>query len=69
MSLRLQVCGALLVAAGWSAWAADPVELKDRQQLADGLFRRSLFDLAAREYAALADTPGAESPHIRNRLP
>jgi len=44
----------LLVALG--AFAVDPVELTDRLQLADGLFRRSLFDLAAREYAALSES-------------
>jgi biopolymer transport protein ExbB/TolQ/TolA-binding protein len=47
-----------LLAAGLGAAWADPVEVKDRQQFADGLFRRSMFDLAAREYAALADAPG-----------
>lgn len=52
------LCAGLL-ALGLSAAAADPVEVKDRQQLADGLFRRSMYELAAREYAALADTPGA----------
>jgi TolA-binding protein len=49
----------VLFCAGASA-LADPVELQDRLQLADGLFRRSLFELAAREYAALADTPGVQ---------
>lgn len=47
-----------LLVAGLGAAFADPVEVKDRQQFADGLFRRSMFDLAAREYAALADTAG-----------
>ncbi|MFO7937095.1 MAG: tetratricopeptide repeat protein [Kiritimatiellia bacterium] len=37
--------------------AADPVEMKDRLQLADGLFRRSLFELAASEYKSLAADP------------
>ncbi len=60
MRLTLQVVGAVLLVAGLTAAAADPVEVKDRQQLADGLFRRSLFDLAAREYAALAEEPGVE---------
>lgn len=60
MSRRVQVWGALLLAAVLAARAADPVEVKDRQQLADGLFRRSLFDLAAREYASLAEEAGAE---------
>ncbi len=59
MSRRAYAWGAILLAAGLAARAADPVEARDRQQLADGLFRRSLFDLAAREYAALADDPGA----------
>ncbi len=36
---------------------ADPVDMQDRLQLADGLFRRSLFDLAASEYQALAANP------------
>lgn len=52
-------CAGVLLAALCAA-AADPVELSDRQQLADGLFRRSLFDLAAREYAALAETPDVQ---------
>ena len=52
--------GAGLLAAWMGAAFADPVEVKDRQQFADGLFRRSMFDLAAREYAALADAAGAE---------
>ena len=50
---------AALLAAGVCA-AADPVEVKDRMQLADGLFRRSMFDLAAREYASLAETPNVD---------
>lgn len=60
MRIKAYWLGAALLA--WSAGAAlaDPVEVKDRQQFADGLFRRSLFDLAAREYAALADTAGVE---------
>ncbi len=37
------------------ASAADPLAVKDRQQLADGLFRRGLFELAAKEYATLSD--------------
>lgn len=37
--------------------AADSVEIRDRIQLADGLFRRSLFELAAKEYGALAAIP------------
>ncbi len=41
------------------ALLADPVNLNDRLQLADGLFRRSLFDLAAREYQTLAANPEA----------
>jgi hypothetical protein len=58
----------LRVAYGWiaglaltalSAAAQDALEVKDRQQLADGLFRRSLFELAAREYAVLADATNA----------
>ncbi|MEI7900221.1 MAG: hypothetical protein WCK89_08205, partial [bacterium] len=59
MRLRLQVVYAGVLCAGMSLMG-DPVELQDRLQLADGLFRRSLFDLAAREYAALADAPGVE---------
>ena len=49
---------ALLVGQGA---VADPVELTDRMQLADGLFRRSLFDLAAREYAALSEAPDVQA--------
>ncbi len=40
-----------------TAALADPVALQDRMHLADGLFRRSMFDLAAREYEALAREP------------
>lgn len=36
---------------------ADSVDTQDRLQLADGLFRRSLFDLAACEYQTLAANP------------
>ena len=53
------LCAGLLL-AGLSAAAADPVELSDRLQLADGLFRRSMFELAAREYATLAATPDVQ---------
>jgi TolA-binding protein len=49
-----------LLVAGLGTALADPVEMKDRQQFADGLFRRSMFDLAAREYAALAGSAGVE---------
>ena len=60
MRARLQsVCAGLLLAAG-VAFGADPVELSDRLQLADGLFRRSLFELAAREYEALAAAPDVQ---------
>lgn len=52
--------GVALACAG-ACFAADPVEMQDRQQLADGLFRRSLFELAAREYAALAKEPSGVS--------
>lgn len=52
-------CAALSLAAAVGA-GADSLEVKDRQQFADGLFRRSLFELAAREYASLVDAPGAE---------
>ena len=47
---------------------ADPVDINDRLHLADGLFRRSLFDLAAREYQSLAanpDTPGRDTVLFR----
>jgi len=47
------------MAVGLSVAAQDAMEVRDRQQLADGLFRRNMLDLAAREYAALAETPGA----------
>ena len=61
MRLRFQsLCAGVLLAVSGAVAAADPVELTDRLQLADGLFRRSLFDLAAREYAALAETPAPE---------
>lgn len=59
MRVRLHVLCAGVLCAGLSV-LADPVELQDRLQLADGLFRRSMFDLAAREYVALADTPGVQ---------
>lgn len=38
---------------------ADVVTLTDQRLLADGLFNRGLYELASREYAALADTPRA----------
>ena len=58
MTVRIHsLCVGVLV-AGLSLAAVDPVDLADRLQLADGLFRRSLFELAAREYATLAVTPG-----------
>jgi tetratricopeptide (TPR) repeat protein len=56
----LAVAAALLAVWGYAV-DPDPVELTDRMQLADGLFRRSLFDLAAREYAALAETPDVQA--------
>ncbi|MDD4173003.1 MAG: tetratricopeptide repeat protein [Kiritimatiellia bacterium] len=56
-----RLCAGMLLAGLGAVAAADPVELTDRMQLADGLFRRSLFDLAAREYAALAETPDAQA--------
>jgi len=59
----LAVSGVLL-AAGLAAAAQDAMEVRDRQQLADGLFRREMFDLAAREYAALAEAPGAPDVDI-----
>ena len=57
MRLRAYGLFAGLWFAGLAVAGADPLEVKDRQQLADGLFRRSLFELAAREYAALAEAP------------
>ncbi len=48
--------------------SADSVDVKDRLHLADGLFRRSLFDLAAREYQVLAanpQTPGRDTVLFR----
>jgi tetratricopeptide (TPR) repeat protein len=44
---------------GLAIAAPDAMEVRDRQQLADGLFRRNMLDLAAREYAALVEVPGA----------
>lgn len=38
--------------------ATDPVALNDRIQLADGLFRRGHFDMAAKEYAHLSKESG-----------
>jgi len=55
-----------LLLAGLCVSGADPVELQDRLQLADGLFRRSLFELAAREYATLAEAP--DVPDLDNVL-
>jgi len=52
----LVICG---LAATVAFAAQDAIEIRDRLQLADGLFRRNMYDLAAREYAALAATPGA----------
>ena len=60
MRVRFQSLCAGLLLAGMTAAGADPVELTDRLQLADGLFRRSLFELAAREYATLSETPGVQ---------
>ncbi len=57
MRVRLQNLCAGLLLVGLNVAGADPVELSDRLQLADGLFRRSLFELAAREYVTLAETP------------
>ena len=54
---RAQISAGMLLLAVCGVRAADPVEMRDRLQLADGLFRRSLFDLAAREYVSLAETP------------
>ncbi|HRU70036.1 MAG TPA: tetratricopeptide repeat protein [Kiritimatiellia bacterium] len=55
------LCVGILLAGLNAVAAADPVEVTDRMQLADGLFRRSLFDLAAREYATLAETPDVQA--------
>ncbi len=61
MRRQSQVIGLMgLLALTACAAGADPLELRDRQQLADGLFRRGLFELAAREYASLAEAPGVE---------
>ena len=57
----IRLCAGMLLAGLNAVAAADPVEVTDRMQLADGLFRRSLFDLAAREYAALAETPDVQA--------
>lgn len=46
---------ATLIGAGWVH--AESVSLQDRMQLADGLFRRSFFDLAAKEYETLSQAP------------
>jgi len=59
MRLQVLVAGLLLAACAGAA-GADPIEAKDRQQFADGLFRRSLFELAAREYTALSGMPNVE---------
>ena len=59
MMARLHIVVCALMAVGLSVAAQDAMEVRDRQQLADGLFRRNMLDLAAREYAALAETPGA----------
>ena len=42
------------------AFAADPVEIRDRVQLSDGLYRRGMYELAAREYERLAAEKGLE---------
>lgn len=41
------------------AFAAGAVEPADQLQFADGLFSRGMFDLAVREYRAIADQPDA----------
>ena len=51
---HINMAVALLLAV---AALADPVAVQDRLHLADGLFRRSMFDLAAREYEVLAREP------------
>jgi len=62
------LCAALFLAAALVV-QGDPVAVNDRLQLADGLFRRSLFDLAAREYQALAANPQlAERDSVLFRL-
>ncbi len=53
----IYLCAGILLAGLNAVAASDSVDVTDRMQLADGLFRRSLFDLAAREYATLAETP------------
>lgn len=57
MRQRIHVLCAGLLLAALGVAGVDPLEVKDRQQFADGLFRRSLFELAAREYATLVETP------------
>lgn len=51
---------AALSSAGIGVFAADPVEIRDRVQLSDGLYRRGMYDLAAREYERLAGEKGLE---------
>ena len=48
-----------VLTVGLALAAADAIEIRDRLQLADGLFRRNMFDMAAREYVALSEVPGA----------
>lgn len=57
MRFRIIVLSVVLLLSAALTASCDPVDVSDRLQLADGLFRRSLFDLAAREYQALAVNP------------
>lgn len=61
--MKLRVCAVLLLAS--LAQAIEPV---DQLQFADGLYARGLYDMAVREYRALADStnaPGADAALFR----
>jgi len=60
MRCRVYILWAALLLPATLAVRGNPVDVNDRLQLADGLFRRSLFDLAAREYQSLAANPQLE---------
>jgi len=69
MKRSVYILSAILVLSAALFVKGDPVEISDRLQLADGLFRRSLFDLAAREYQSLAANPKlAERDSVLYRL-
>jgi len=65
------ICGAVAGLLAGAAFAADPVVPSDRLLLADGLFRRGMFDLAVREYVVVAadtNAPPADPAGVLFRI-